>query len=207
MVGEQLEEAQGRPGSSSADIVTRPRSSSDWVSVLTSPSCSSTCSIPEAIESPERFVSWPSTTRIPWSTESSGRSTSFIARALRGSSSRAASTLFAWRFDWMATRIGRSTASISYSIAARLRSEKETSRRVRSFTSCPEAARQWRLRSRIPARKSSLRSWWITSPRCTSSGSSSTWRRMILPSATLTIDWPSSAKPYPRSPYSSGKDS
>ena len=107
----------------------------------------------------------------------------------------------------MAMRIGRSTASTSYSIAARLRRENETSRLVVSFTSWPEAARQWSRRSSSPLRKSSLRSWWSTSPRCTSSGSSSTWRRMILPSVTFTTDWPSSAKPYPRSPYSSGKDS
>ena len=51
----------------------------------------------------------------------------------------------------MAMRIGRSTASTSYSIAARLRRENDTSRLVVSFTSWPEAARQWSSALEQPA--------------------------------------------------------
>ncbi len=40
-------------------------------------------------------------------------------------------------FDWIAMRIGLSTASISYSIAATERWVKETRRRVLIFTSRP----------------------------------------------------------------------
>ena len=197
VVGEQLvERAAGGPGSSSADSVTRPRSSSDWVSVLTSPSCSSTCSMPDAMTSPERLVSCAEhhahvvvhREQRPRARRSAHAPGAGRRRGPRPPCSPGGSTGSrrgsAGRPPPPRTRSRPGCAARTTPAAASAASPRDPKR--------PASGACARAR---PERKSSLRSWWITSPRCTSSGSSSTWRRMILPSVTLTIDWPSSAKP------------
>jgi len=90
------------------------------------------------------------------------------------------------------TRVGRSTASTTYSIAATARCDSDTSRVERTFTRRPAGELQSRVRVSVPARMSSTRSWSCRSPYRTSNGSSSTSSRISLPLVTSTTVWPDS---------------
>jgi hypothetical protein len=68
----------------------------------------------------------------------------------------------------------------------------DTSRVDRIRTRRPAGDTQSTLRSSVPERMSSTRSWELSWPYRTSNGSSSTSRRMSLPLVTSTTVWPSS---------------
>jgi hypothetical protein len=103
-----------------------------------------------------------------------------------------------WRFRiWLDSRIvaSASRSVTSYSIAARWRSGNDTIRRDRTRTRLPDGVRHTSSRTSTPSRKSSTREYASSSASLTTSGSSSTYRRTTFASGTLTIVWPTRAKP------------
>ena len=78
---------------------------------------------------------------------------------------------------------------------ARWRWEKETIRGDLTLTRLPAGVRQMMSRVSSPSRKSRARSYDIRSATASNSGSSSTYSLIVLLSGTLTMVWPTRAKP------------
>ncbi len=78
---------------------------------------------------------------------------------------------------------------------------KDTIRRERSLTRLPAGVCQMSSLVSTPSRNERVRSYCSSSATLSSSGSSSTYRRIVFASGALTIVWPTVAKPYASSAW------